>query len=378
MRVTRVQTRWAVGTGVVSTGLAVAVNLATGSQNNFLAWLAVVVLGPLSGLVSLWAQSGFSGAAPADQQTVRRKVEGNRKYKDDHSITVETVNGTVRINQNSAGVWLFVVQLAILALLGFMLVFLSKGTVAESSASQGGADTSNTTATGPSSAPVNRPKGQDVDLIAETSWPLTRGCDGGTTVAMAHGGPPVQSFQIDGDERQRIVDAGGASWESGTLYVDLSAKDGKALKILNIRPNIKQKQLAPPDWVYSPGGGCGGPSDRVFDLRLDDASLVDKGIVEGTAELSSGARADAIGPAFIVSAEEPATLRFDTRSCRGNYEWSLEITYSVVGQEGSLTRTIGPFRSMGYADGTSSYTISAPGDSFSKVGVLDGYVENCA
>jgi hypothetical protein len=376
MRVTRVQARWAVGTGFVSTGLAVAVNLATGSQDNFLAWLAVVVLGPLSGLVSLWAQSGFSGATPSDHAAAPRKIEDNRRHKNDRSVTVRTVNGTVRISQNAASVWVFVVQLVILALLGFMLVFLTRGNAAESSTSQSNG-VSEVSAKESPSAPVNRPKSQDVDLVAETSWPLTRGCDGGTTVAMAHGGPPVQSFQIDGDERQRMVDAGGASWQSGTLYVDLSAKADKAVKILNIRPNIQRKQLPPPDWVYSPWGGCGGPSDRVFDLKLDDASLVDRGIVEGTAELSSGARADAIGPAFVVSAEMPATLRFDTDSCRGNYEWSLEITYSVVGQEGSLTRLVGPFRSMGYADATVSYTISGAGDSYSEVGVLDGYIENC-
>jgi hypothetical protein len=177
---------------------------------------------------------------------------------------------------------------------------------------------------------------------------------------------------MDGHERERMIDAGGGVWSGGFLYLDLTAQPHKSLRILNLRPLIDKVRLPPPTSVYSPGGGCGGPTDRHFALNLDTPSLTDEGIeVPDDGAPVPGMRSEPIGPEFTVSTDQPATLRFDVTGCKANYQWRLEITYSVDGDPKKHTYVSGPYRTMGFADNTKMYTLGA-NDSYATAGVLDG------
>lgn len=213
-------------------------------------------------------------------------------------------------------------------------------------------------------------------LNVNATWPVFRGCDGGTTVAMQPGGADIHSFGVSKTEdvRPKIATApGGGSWRSGQLVIDLSGKTDEPVEISNIH-HKKLRELPAPKWVYEPRGGCGGAYYRNFVLDLDEGRLFDKGVVGGGA--ADGEKApptELIGPAFTVSRRDPAQITVDALSCKGNYEWELIIDYVQGGKSGRLT--LGPYRSMGVARNTERY-FSADGTTYESDGKFSGSEPN--
>ena len=170
-------------------------------------------------------------------------------------------------------------ELVVLAIFAIVVIVIDNNNAEQS---VGGSSSAPSLANSPSPSPERaKPK----NILVTLSWPLTRGCDGGTMIAMPSGGAPISRFQVDGHEREQMIAAGAGVWSNGTLYLDLSAKSGEEIRIQNIRPILKPARLPPPQWIYAPGLGCGGPSNRVFKLDLDEPSLVDRGIITGTSDL---------------------------------------------------------------------------------------------
>ncbi|MER5509394.1 hypothetical protein ABT052_29265 [Streptomyces sp. NPDC002766] len=182
-----------------------------------------------------------------------------------------------------------------------------------------------------------------------TRWPTYAICDGATSVAMPSGGPALSTFNLT-DQRFRsdITSKEGAAWGAGHLYIDLSTDDGKKIQIDDIAPATRApKTIDPPAWVAVTGGGCGETYGRVFDYNLDTAHFADKGVVGQRSSEDSPAPTNPLGPGFTVSADDPATVLVNATACRGNYEWSLRITYTSGNTPHH--KVIGPFRSMGKA-----------------------------
>ncbi|MEV6641080.1 hypothetical protein [Amycolatopsis sp. NPDC051371] len=369
--------RWPLTTSLLSTALAVFVNLATDLKDSWIAWVAVGVLTVSTGLVSAGVQ--HLSARKANSEEVSSTSIGNTTTSSDHSgsVTVnsERIGGNVHIHQ--AGRRTFVVEVIAVAVAALVVVYLSRAdrqpaTTPSTTAPTGlplanAAQTPSASTNAKPSATTNGP------LQVAESWPLSRGCDGGTQIAMINGGPGVKAFSTAaGDERQQMISAGAGVWGSGMLYLDLTAPPQKSMRILNLRPLIDTVRLPPPTWIYSPEGGCGGPTDRSFDLDLDKPSLKDKGAPDesDTADVTK-LRREPIGPAFTVSPDQPATLRFDVTGCRANYQWNLEVTYSVDGDQAKHTYVAGPFRTMGFADKTKRYTRALDG-SFTDIGTVNG------
>ncbi|MFJ3922229.1 hypothetical protein [Streptomyces sp. NPDC090022] len=205
-----------------------------------------------------------------------------------------------------------------------------------------------TTATGPSD------KGP---LFLTSSWPTYEDCDGATSVAMPAGGPPLSSFQPqDIDFRKNVTAKGGATWGAGHLYLTLSAEEGKTVVVQDIRPSTPRPiRIGPPAWIAVTQGGCGDSYNRVFSYDLDRAVLTDRGIDGKPEPGRQKANANPLGPAFTVSAADPAVVRVDVSACEGNYEWGLIVDYAHAGHV--YRQTVGPFRSMGVlGEDTVGYT----------------------
>ncbi|NEB32802.1 hypothetical protein G3I62_27550 [Streptomyces sp. SID14446] len=187
-------------------------------------------------------------------------------------------------------------------------------------------------------------------LLLTKSWPTITSCDGATSVAMPAGGKPLASFlSNDQDFRIPVTASGGATWGAGHLYLTLSAKTGKTLIINDIRPSTRfPKKIDPPAWVAEVNGGCGDSYGRVFNFDLDKPLLADRGVVGQRASGDDEAPPNPLGPGFTVSAKDPAIVRVDTQACKGNYEWSLVISYSYDGH--TYSKSVGPFRSMSVVD----------------------------
>jgi hypothetical protein len=374
--------RWALLTSALSTGLAVVVNLATDLKDSWLAWAGVVVLMVLTGGVSLLAQHISARHSSRQETTPEQHHTSGDTTTLSRSVNVRSdhIQGNVHIHQ--AGRRTFVAEITAVAMVAIVLTYLNRDdrTTAQNpvstapetpllsnvAASPTPPPTSVSTA-----APTTRPP--SVALAVSASWPLSRGCDGGTAVAMVNGGPAIKTFPMNsGNEREKMIDAGAGAWEDGFLYLDLTAPPQKTMRILNLRPLIDKTPLPPPSWIYSPGGGCGGPTNRVFELNLDTPSLKDKGIqVPEDGEPVPGMRSDPIGPTFTVTKDEPATLRFDVSACKANYQWSIEITYSVEGDPDKHTFVSGPYRTMAFADKTKMYTYGEH-NTYAEAGSVDG------
>ncbi|MFF4644388.1 hypothetical protein [Streptomyces sp. NPDC001389] len=205
------------------------------------------------------------------------------------------------------------------------------------------------------SHPADSAKGP---LYLTSSWPEIKECDGVTSVAMPVGGPAPASFlHKNVNFITAVTEKGGATWGSGHLYLTLSAQEGKTVVVEDIRLSTRlPAQIDPPAWIGVTQSGCGGfIYGREFDLDLDKPSLVDKGVTGEPEPNEARAKANPLGPAFTVSATDPAVIRVDVTACSGNYEWSLYVDYSYAGR--SYRKLVGPFRSMGVrGENTVGYT----------------------
>lgn len=211
---------------------------------------------------------------------------------------------------------------------------------------QGG--TSNSCQVGPTTAP---PLAEPLSI--KPRWPTMRGCDSGTEVAALAGGPGATSMRAsqDTDVRVSMVAAGGASYGAGHLYLDFTVLDDSTIEIQDIKPIFFPAQPTKAEWIYTPQGGCGDSYSRVFNFNLDKHTFADAGVMGSSDQQAAGAsvRREPLGPAFHVSAKDPAQIRVDVTSCRGHYEWGLVVKYLVRGEE--RTWNVGtaaqPYRSIG-------------------------------
>lgn len=360
--------RWALLTSLLSAGLGVTVNLATDLKTSWLAWLGVGVLAALTGIASFVVQRSWirktdtkSGGGAEGNDSAVNTVSGQVRGA---VVQAGTVQGGVHIHHVGVRTLLIVMSANAAIVIAAVAVpnYIETSPRSASAASVTSADTAPSTAASGSGP-----------LLVSASWPLTRGCDGGTAIAMVNGGPAIRTFAENGDERQQMINAGGGVWLRGDLYLDLSAKPHTSLRILNIRPVIDKIRLSPPTWIYDPGGGCGGPTGRNFTLNLDKPTLIDEGleIPDGGTAPARYMRTDPIGPEFVVSAAQPATLRFDVSGCKANYQWKIEITYSVDGDPATHTYVTDVYRTLGLADDTTMYTLGASG-SYITTGSING------
>jgi hypothetical protein len=189
-------------------------------------------------------------------------------------------------------------------------------------------------------------------------WPYVTGCPDFGEVAMPPGLGGINDFHALTDIRKTVISAGAGSWGRGMLYLDLSAKAGTSVEVMSIQPHIDRRDLAPPAWIYSPDDGCGPPPpDRIFNFDLDEPKFVDKGVYEN--EASGDAPLDAarmpLGPNFVLSGSQHARIRINASSCRGNYEWNLDVQYVVTGDSEVRDVVVGPFQSYGIANNTTVY-----------------------
>jgi hypothetical protein len=204
--------------------------------------------------------------------------------------------------------------------------------------------------------PVNSKPDPNSSLQLTTVWPWVSGCPSiGSAVAMPVGGGSIQDFHSPRDLTPTFIENGAGSWIQGSMYLHLQASSGQRLEIIDIKPHIQRRDLAPPAWVYIEKSGCGpSPGDRRFVLNLDQPLLTDRGVEQGPLRKADAPTAD-LGTGFTVDDHHDTQIRLDTLSCHGNYQWTLEIRYTVTGTSGVQSAEIGPMTSYGRADNTIRY-----------------------
>jgi len=200
-------------------------------------------------------------------------------------------------------------------------------------------------------------------LAINATWPTLRGCDGATEVAVFSGGPDPRTLRLvrNEDVRTRLASEGSAAFGRGFLELSLTVTDGSTVEITNLKPVIFRRLAAQPEWIWNPEGGCGDSYNRVFQLDLDHPSLKDRGLQGNEAMRTDDdipPAAAPLGSTFHVSQQDPAAIEIWADACSGMYEWGLELT-SIVRGEQRVTQ-IGtpaqPFRSIG--------TLTAPAPTY--------------
>ncbi|MFD3399858.1 hypothetical protein ACFWUU_04225 [Kribbella sp. NPDC058693] len=196
----------------------------------------------------------------------------------------------------------------------------------------------------------------ELGFCVTQNWPTLRGCDPATSVAMVPGKLAFNSVYAKktptSDFRVAVANGdGGGSWKLGHLYMLMASTDSTPVTIQDIKQNIATEHLPPPAWVYVPSGDCGSDYSRVFRFDLDNNTFVDRGLV-GSPEAGEERPppSNPLGPSFTVTDREPALVEVDVVSCKENYSWTLDITFTRNSKQ--ETRTIGPYRSMGKAVNT--------------------------
>jgi hypothetical protein len=204
--------------------------------------------------------------------------------------------------------------------------------------------------------PVNSKPDPNSPLQLATVWPWITGCPAmGSAVAMPVGGGALQDFHSSHDLGPTLAASGAGSWVQGSMYLHLKAATGKRLEIVDLRPHIQRRDLAPPAWVYIEREGCGPyPGDRVFALNLDKPLLTDTG-VEDSNHIKAGAPTVELGTGFVVDDRDDIQIRLDSLACKGNYQWTIEVRYSDTDTGEIKSYEVGPVTSYGRADNTIRY-----------------------
>lgn len=337
---------------VVTTALGVMINVATDLQSNWLAWVAVGLL-TLAG----WAIGfGIARARPATRSRTDAPSEGATVQWHQSVSGNITAGRDVSVGGQPSG-WVFVA-------VGCVVLFaVAVGLLADK------LPIGNSNAAGRTAAPITSEVAQagaspssqaprPPALAVAKAWPFVSGCPSVGAVAMPPGMGDIKDFHATKDIRGTLTSSGAGSWTRGTLYLDLSAVGDQTLEIINIQPHIDRRDLAPPAWIYVPDDGCGpSNSDRVFTFNLDAPKFTDKGLFVSDAGSPPGADMPAapLGPDFTVTASRHARVRVNAASCRGNYEWRLDVQYVRPGGSDIEHFDVGPFQSYGVANHTTVY-----------------------
>lgn len=218
------------------------------------------------------------------------------------------------------------------------------------------------------SATVDPTKGP---LVISKQWAMQRGCRGTTDLAMPPGHGGIESFHAqDGKTfREVLLDHGAGAWKEGTLELTLSTNGSEAVAIQRINPDRVRTDISAPRWIEDTFADCGGGGapTRTFDWLLDPPTLLDAGIsnvggaVEGVEYLPDLLTAD-LGPNFVVSQGTQGRIDIHSLACEGNYEWTVDVGYTVSGDPTPYVATVGPFRTYGLASSTTSYLVFVDSD----------------
>lgn len=195
-------------------------------------------------------------------------------------------------------------------------------------------------------------------LAIAPAWPYITGCPGVGQVAMPPGFGSIETFHAVTDVRPTMVSKGAGSWTRGVLYLNLSVAGNQTVEIINVQPHIDRRDLAPPAWIYAPDSGCGPrDSERDFVFNLDRPTFKDAGVTTNEVDENLGAEVPtaSLGPDFTLSGKQHSRIRLNVSSCRGNYEWRLDIQYVVSGSREIQHYQVGPFQSYGVANNTTVY-----------------------
>lgn len=217
----------------------------------------------------------------------------------------------------------------------------------------GAASTAGPSATDPALGP----------LVTKTSWPLSAGCDGGTEVAVPLGAGQPPDFHSPKDIRQTLIDDGhGGAWTRGELTIKMSTRNGETVHLENVVPHVVPHELDSPAWIYDPAGGCGGAAARRFNFIVDSTpespnQFVDAG-AQGGVDFSSfdGVATEKLGSDFVISGSDETSIVIDAYACRGNYEWTVELQYSVAGDPTPYHADLGNFDIYGFGKNTAVYS----------------------
>lgn len=195
-------------------------------------------------------------------------------------------------------------------------------------------------------------------LAVASAWPYISGCSTFGAVAMPPGMGRIEDFHAVTDIRSKLSASGAGAWTRGVLYLDMSAVTAKPVVITNIQPHITRRDLAPPAWIYKPTSGCGPKlSDRIFSFDLDGPRFTDEGlyVFDPSDPPANDSPRSPLGPGFVVSDTQHAVIRIESSSCRGNYEWNIDVQYVMAGSRSIDHYIVGPFQSFGVANNTKVY-----------------------
>ena len=182
-------------------------------------------------------------------------------------------------------------------------------------------------------------------LAVATTWPAMKVCDS-TAVA---GGPGADNPVISGgqtvDRAAVAAERGGGAWGSGNLTLLVTPAGDRQVVVSSITPEVEAVDEVP-SWIFKQLVQCGEVSYREFELNLDEATLTDKGVLGGLA--SGDSIPEAVGnDAFVVDAEQAASVVVAAFACTGSYDFSLDIAYTVSGTNTIEHKKVGPYRVYG-------------------------------
>ena len=190
-------------------------------------------------------------------------------------------------------------------------------------------------------APSTAPPSQ-ASLAIDSQWPNSPSCGVADIAVLPGGANPAAG--VPG--LSSLV----APYGFGFLTLTFTATDDSTIQIEGIKPKFyRVNPLIPADWVYE-SGGCGDTYTRVFALDLDHRTFTDRGIEGDPAQGTGQPPPDApLGPTFHVSKDDPATIEIQVSGCQYNYEWGVEVTFTVGGKRyvEQFGTPAAPYRTIG-------------------------------
>jgi hypothetical protein len=350
---------WSLLSAVIAGGLGVTINIATDLRNNLLAWILVGAFTVAAGVVSAGSQRLSQRKKSRDVSTTPPSADGTKVS----GVDVRGNNTTVNISSGrGSGIQARDIQGGIhqTYVNGWLVALVIGVSCSVVAATLIGLNSASPRAEGDSQRSPTTPGDAAHALAASPAWPYVTGCASLAQVAMPPGRGRIQDFHAVTDIRPTLAASGAGSWTQGMLYLDLSTVDGQSIHIQNILPLRVRRDLASPAWIYSPDDGCGPPSvsTRVFSYDLDAGSFKDEGLPyseNGSVPPGMVSPTAQLGPGFVISGPDHALIEVAASSCRGNYEWNLDIQYVVTGTNTVEHYTAGPFQSYGVANNTAVY-----------------------
>lgn len=201
-------------------------------------------------------------------------------------------------------------------------------------------------------------------LVVSAGYAMQRGCKGTTALAMPAQVGSLASFHATSAEdlRTQLLKAGAGAWTEGTLELTLSATAGASIAVQSVDTHVV-RTLPAPLWIEDPIADCGGSNApaRTFTFAPDVPTLIDAGLVNVGASGDTAAKAydgisaveaNNLGTNFQLTGSTQGSIKIESIACSGNYEWSVDLSYTVAGDARPHKTTLGPYKTYGLAEGT--------------------------